>query len=254
MLSAAATHVLAIAVLITLGAALIGLLVSVYRRFPFTPLQTTAYLLNLLLTRVLWRARVSGPLPVAPGQGAVVVCNHRSPIDPCFIGITTRRVVHWMIAKEFWSNPLLAWFFRLAESIPVSRAGIDTAATKAAIRYVQRGDVVGLFPEGRINNTHRLLLPGRPGAALIALKARARVIPCYIEGAPYDGTIWGVFFMWAKVRVKIGQPIDLAPYYGQEKDRQVLELLTKRFLTEIAALAGVQDFQPELAGRFYRPA
>ena len=52
-----------------------------------------------------------------------------------------------------------------------------------AIRYAQEGGLVGLFPEGRVNTTDELLLPGRPGAALIALRARVPVIPCYVQGA-----------------------------------------------------------------------
>lgn len=253
MLSAFATHILALGILagILLGIVLWG--VTVYRRFVLTPAQAALYLLNVVLTRLLWRVSVNGRLPELPGQGAVVVCNHRAGIDPCFLEVATRQVVHWMVAKEYWSYPVLGWLFRTTEAIPVSRAGIDTAATKAAIRYVGQGKLVGMFPEGRINETDRILLPGRPGAALVALKARAPVIPCYIHGSPYGGTIWSSFFMRAKVRVEIGQPIDLSEYFGREKDREVLELVTKRLLIEIARLGGAQDYQPELAGRFYKP-
>jgi 1-acyl-sn-glycerol-3-phosphate acyltransferase len=118
-----------------------------------------------------------------------------------------------------------------------------------AIRYAQEGELVGILPEGRINRTERFLLPGRPGAALIALKARVPVIPCYIQGAPYDGTTLGCVFMPAKVTVRIGEPIDVSEFYGREDEREVLEQVTRRLLCAIAALAGQPDFQPELAGK-----
>ena len=111
---------------------------------------------------------------------------------------------------------------------------------------------MGLFPEGRVNVTDELLLPGRPGAALIALRARVRVVPCYISGAPYDGTALGSFFMRGNGFVRLGQPIDLSEYYGREGDKTVLEDLTKRFLIEIAKLAGVDNFEPKLAGKHWK--
>ena len=73
--------------------------------------------------------------------------------------------------REYVMSPAFAWVLRTIEVIPVNRGGIDTAATKQAIRYASQGDLVGMFPEGRINEGGQFLLPGRPGAAMIALKA-----------------------------------------------------------------------------------
>jgi len=225
----------------------------VRRRFPLTLAQTFWYGVNYAIARFMWRARVTGALPIPPDRGGIVVCNHRSSLDPSFIEIATNRVVHWMVAKEYFNHWAMGWFLRLAEAIPVSRAGQDTQGTKMAIRYAQDGEIVGILPEGRINTTDRLLLPGRPGAALIALKAQVPVIPCYVEGSPYDGTPLGCLLMPARVRVRFGQPMDLSEFYGREDEREVLQEVTKRLLAAIAALAGQPDFQPELAGRFYKP-
>ena len=120
----------------------------------------------------------------SPGQGAVIICNHRCSLDPAFIGLMVNRIVHWMVAKEYWEIPVLGWFFRTCQCIPVSRGGIDTAATKIAIRYASQGRLVGMLPEGRINETEQLLLPACSGFVLVALKARVPIIPCYIQGRP----------------------------------------------------------------------
>jgi 1-acyl-sn-glycerol-3-phosphate acyltransferase len=204
------------------------------------------------MTRVVWRTTISGRLPIADDRGAVIVSNHKSGIDPAFIALTTRRPVHWAVAREYCRHPLLGWFFSTLACIPVNRAGIDTAATKAAIRYAQSGDLVGMFPEGRINTTNELLLPGRPGAALVALKARVSVVPCFIRGSPDGGNILSPLFKTAKVTLTIGQPIDLSPYYGRESEDGVLEELTGRFLVEIARLGGVPDYTPRLAGKRWK--
>ena len=253
MLSASSTDLLAVALLAAFAAVVAGFVWQARRRLPLTLAQSFWYGVNYIIARILWRAQVTRPLPVAPDRGAVIVCNHRSSLDPSFIETATDRVVHWMVAKEYCTHWAFGWILRLVEVIPVSRGGIDTGATKAAIRYARGGGLVALFPEGRINTTERLLLPGRPGAAMIALKARVPVIPCYVHGSPYDGTTLGCLLMPAKVDVRIGRPMDLSEYYGREDERDVLEQLTKRFLVAIATLAGSPDFQPELAGRFYKP-
>lgn len=253
MVSAAATPILAGCVLSVLAFALVLYAWNVRRRFPLTLAQLFWYSTNYALARVLWRAQTSGPVPVPPDQGAVIISNHRSPVDSHFIEIATRRVVHWMVAREFYQHWAMHWFFRMAEAIPVNRGGIDTAATKTAIRYAKAGGLVGIFPEGKINTAERLLLPGRLGAAMIALRAQVPVVPCYIQGAPCPGSIYACFFTPAKVVVRFGQPLDLSEYYGREDDREVLGRLTRRFLAEIAALAGETDFQPELAGRCHQP-
>ncbi len=59
--------------------------------------------------------------------------------------------------------------------------------------------------------------------------------------------------MRAGVRLTWGRPIDLSEFYGRQRDREVLKMLTKRLLTEIALLAGEAGYRPELAGRFYKP-
>jgi 1-acyl-sn-glycerol-3-phosphate acyltransferase len=249
MFSPEGTTLLALAVLTVMGSAVVLHAVVLLRRSPFNLLQSLLFGINYLMARILWRARVVGKLPLVDGEGGVVVSNHRCPADPSFVYLITSRMVHWMVAREYCVHPAGAWFFNATESIPVSRGGIDTTAIKMAIRYVNRGGLVGLFPEGKINTTDQVLLPGRLGAALIALKARAAVIPCYIDGAPFDGSILGCLFMPAKVEIRIGPRIDLSEYFDRHTDRQVLESLTRRFLTEIAHLAGCPDHEAQLVGR-----
>jgi 1-acyl-sn-glycerol-3-phosphate acyltransferase len=189
---------------------------------------------------------------VGDGQGAVIVSNHISGIDPLLIQLSTDRIVHWMVAREYHGMFGISFVFKTLKSIRVNRGGVDTAATKMAIRVARDGGLVGLFPEGRVNTTTEILLPGRPGAALIALRARVPVIPCYVAGSPYNGTALGSFFLAAKAHVTIGKAIDLTPYYDRE-DRAVLQELTKLFLREIASLAGADNYVPQLAGRFWKP-
>jgi 1-acyl-sn-glycerol-3-phosphate acyltransferase len=246
-------HVLAILLVAALAGTVISLLIIQYRRLPYTPIQFVLFWYKEIMARVYWRTKVEGTFPLADDHGGVIVCNHRSPTDPTFISCATLRVVHWMVAREYCELPGLGWFFRAVGAIPVNRGGIDTKATKLAIRLAQQGGLVGLFPEGRLNWTDQLLLPGRPGAALIALRARVPVVPCYIQGSPFRDSIFWAFFTPARVTVRIGPPLDLSEFYGREHEKEVLEELTLRFLKEIARLAGRPDFEPQLAGRHWKP-
>jgi 1-acyl-sn-glycerol-3-phosphate acyltransferase len=224
-----------------------------WRQSPLSVPQTLLWLGNYLLAKLLWGTQVEGQLPVEPGKGAVIVANHRSSVDPSFIQTSIRRVVYWMVAREYCQTPFLGWLLRVFQVIPVGRGGTDTAATKHAIRLAQEGGLVGMFPEGRINETaDKLLLPGRPGAVLVALKARVPIIPIFISGSPYDGTALGPLRMRAHVRVKIGQPIDLSAYYGRDREEGVMQEITKRVLWELAQLAGHPEFEPQIAGRRWK--
>ncbi|MFZ5829943.1 MAG: lysophospholipid acyltransferase family protein [Planctomycetota bacterium] len=245
----AAADVLAVAVLALLAVAGFAWAAIAIRRFPFRPAQTALYGLNYFLTHVLWGLRVEGRLATAPGQGAVIVCNHRSSIDPCFIAVLVRRPVHWMVAREFCEHWAFRWFLRTCEVIPVSRSGNDTAAMRAAIRKAASGGLVGMFPEGRINTTDALLLPARAGAVRVAIEAGVPIVPCYLEGSPYDGAAVSPLFMPARVRLSIGQPIQLPDCGRRGGDREMLDTLTRRVMRAIAHLAGSEEFAPEIVRR-----
>lgn len=228
------------------------LAIAVYRT-RLSPIQLAAWLLANVLTRGLWRAKVIGKLPLKPGQGAILVCNHRSSVDPFFLQTLTVRKMHWMVAKEYCEHKLMGIFLKICEAIPVNRGGVDTAATKFALRKLQAGGVIGMFPEGRINLTENFMQPVRPGAAMIAMKAGVPLIPIYIEGSPYGKTAISPFFMRASVIIHIGQPIDVAPYLTRTEENGIQTELTFAAVREIAKLAGVTNFEPQLAGRNWKP-
>jgi 1-acyl-sn-glycerol-3-phosphate acyltransferase len=225
-------------------------------RKPLHPVQNGFMLLDKLLTTFLWRT-TSNAFPHVPDRGLLVVCNHGSSADPFFVQRGTTRPIYWMVAREFVEHPAFRWFLKNCEVIPVNRGGVDTAAIKLVIRRVSQGNAVGMFPEGRINMSEKLFLPGRPGAASIAMKAGGCLLPCYIQDAPYDKVAWSPFFMPSRVRVRYGEIIDAAPYAnrvanGEDEPTVAAELLL-RVMKVMAQLADQPDFEPELAGKNWKP-
>ena len=140
----------AILFLVACGVAFLGLVTLGFARSPYTFAQTLLYVPAMLIVKLQWRAQLPPGFPLPDEQGAVVVCNHRSSIDPFFVQVIANRDVHWMVAKEYCESAAFGWFLRLVEVIPTNRGGIDTASTKLAIRYVQQGKAVGMFPEGAL--------------------------------------------------------------------------------------------------------
>ncbi len=245
----------AVAILFLLGIGVIAPLAIFlwwWKPTSLSPPQAFLWLMALALAKLLWRTRWVGALPLAEGQGAVIACNHRSSVDPFFIQTATTRKIHWMVAREYCEHPAFRWLLRTCEVIPVNRGGSDTAATKAALRIVENGGLVGMFPEGRINMTDALLLPCRPGAAMIASRAGVPVVPCFIEGSPYRKYPWSPFVMSARVTVQFGDPIVVSTE-GAATDSSP-EAIMQAWFSEMARLADEPDFVPQRAGRSWKPS
>lgn len=229
-------------------------LTRLWLRSEFGPHQAVARWLSMLIVRIQWRTTVEGKLDLPPGVGAILICNHRSSLDPFFVQAAASRKIRWLVAREYVAHPAFRWFLLgVCEVIPVGRDGVDTAATKAALRTVGAGGLVGMLPEGRINTTDELLLPVRPGAAMIALKLRVPVIPCYIDGAPYDRTPWSPLLMTARCTLRFGPPIDLSDLHDREQEPGVSAEAITRCMRGVATLAGRPDYEPRLAGRSWKP-
>lgn len=253
MFSPQGTEIFAGCVIVVLLLAPVALAAYDLARAKHTVVQETLIILSAILARTLWRTRIIGRMDLPVGQGAIVVSNHTSGVDPWFTKLATDRIIHYLVAAEYFYHPAMHWFFRQVMAIPVNRGGVDTSATKQAIRLAEQGHVVGIFPEGRINPTRAVLLPGRPGALLVALKARVPVQVCYIFDAPQSKTVGGTFLTPSKTRIVVGPLLDISEYYGREKEDGVLQQLTLRVLKEIAMLAGRPDFEPKLAGKNWKP-
>lgn len=244
----------AVLFLLLISGALLGWAVSAVYHSPFTLAQTCLFVTATLLVRLLWRAELPGDLPFKRGEGAVLVSNHRCSLDPFFIQVCADRPTHYMVTRESYEHPAFHWFLSTVEAIPTNRSGIDTRATKMAIRYASQGGYVGMFPEGRINLTDDFMMSVRPGAVLVALRAGVPILPICILGAPYAGTEWSPLFMPARVRIRWGEPIDLSEYHDRDADNQVIGDLMRRVVREVARLAGEDDFEPQLAGRRWLPS
>ena len=117
-----------------------------------------------------------------PKDGSVVIAgNHKNISDQFLVFLATDRVINYMAKREYFDGAL-APLFKWAGCIPVNRDGFDAAAVRRAIKILKRGGAVGIFPEGTRNRTDKLLLAFKPGAAAIAKRGNALIVPFAISG------------------------------------------------------------------------
>ena len=161
-----------------------------------------------VVAAVAFSLRIEGAHRLPKTGPAVVVAPHRSWLDPACVAAASRRPVRFLIIDRVYDNPWTRWFYRSMGGVPVRPGG--RAALRAALRLLERGEVVGVFPEGRVVRTED---PARvhPGAALLAVRVGAPVVPMAIAGS---ARAWPPGSRWprpARVRVRVGEPIDPAP-------------------------------------------
>lgn len=140
-----------------------------------------ANLMLRLTTRLYAHMDVVGRENV-PRQGPlIVVANHLSAVDPELLAAFFPRPVHWMAKQEIFDHPLTGPIARLYGAFPVRRFEADLAALRKAMQILTQGQVIGIFPEGHRSASGRLQ-PLQPGAALIALRSGAPIVPVGIVG------------------------------------------------------------------------
>ena len=156
------------------------------------------FLTRLTLT-VVRRWDVQGREKLPASGGIVLVANHISYWDPVAVVCAFNRKVHFMAKAELFNIPLLSSVMKIAGSFPVRRDISDRSAIRTAVKLLEEGEVVGVFPEGTRSHTGELLKPNL-GAALIAARAGVPMIPVGVIGTR------GVF---ARIKVRVGNPIDI---------------------------------------------
>jgi len=203
--------------LIALATVAVGCVLPILKAFrspsEYSTLEKILYAPVYCFGRLLWRIEIVGSSRQKNRRsnfgdtGAVLVANHRNALDPFFLQLACGRRVHWMVASEYFKNAVFGPVLRTFQAIPTNRSGSDSASMKTAIRLASEGQLVGMFPEGRINRTTRPILKIRTGAGLVAAKANCPLLPCWIEGAPQGWDVWSGWFTASRIRIHVGQPL-----------------------------------------------
>jgi 1-acyl-sn-glycerol-3-phosphate acyltransferase len=180
---------------------------------------------------LLFRIHIEGAEHIPPAGAALLVSNHISYADAVLVGCLTRRkTIRFMMWKPIFDVPIANYFFRVLQAIPIDAASPKSTvrAIRAARTELERGGLVGIFPEGSISRTGEVFSFER-GFEKILQGTDAPLIPIRIEGLyghPFSCKGGAPFQSWQKlwrpqVRVRVGAPIRGAISPGELREAVV---------------------------------
>jgi 1-acyl-sn-glycerol-3-phosphate acyltransferase len=137
-----------------------------------------------------------------------------------------------MMAKEYFDYKSMRWLYQTMGVILVQRSGRDLAATRAAMRVLASGYVLGVFPEGRLETT-RDLIPFQSGIGLLAVKTRAPVYPAFLDGTQRNREMVEAVLTPSVASIAFAPPVDFADLTDSKAG--VLEA-TRRIQAAVEAL------------------
>jgi 1-acyl-sn-glycerol-3-phosphate acyltransferase len=207
-----------------------------------TPLISALALSSRIFVRAMSRITIGGAIDEIPRDGPLILAaNHASNLDAFAIGswLTPRlgRRIHWLGKKELFAWPLVGWVAAHGGVHPVDRDAADVEAFRLAKRILDEGHILFVFPEGT-RSPDGALREAREGAAVLALRTGAPIVPIAIAGSngvwprsqklPHPG---------GRVTVRVGRPFRLADELPPGTDRRTAKGLgTTMIMERIAAL------------------
>jgi 1-acyl-sn-glycerol-3-phosphate acyltransferase len=150
----------------------------------------TVYPPVIAFARLVFRAlglrfTVTGAEHVPRSGGAVMAINHVGYLDFTFAGLAARpakRLVRFMAKKEVFDHKVSGPLMRGMKHIPVDRVAGGATSYQSAVKALQSGEIVGVFPEATISQSFELK-DFKTGAARMAMEAGVPLLPCVIWGS-----------------------------------------------------------------------
>jgi acyl-[acyl-carrier-protein]-phospholipid O-acyltransferase/long-chain-fatty-acid--[acyl-carrier-protein] ligase len=183
------------------------------------------------VAKCLFRVRIEGADRVPMSGGALIVSNHVSWADAFLLGMTTPRIVRFLMWAPFYRWPGAHSVFALFHTIPVQAGSARTVASALAQARTElaRGKLVGIFPEGHLTKTGEIA-PFQRGFGRIVEGTGAPVFPMRIDGIfghPLSAKGGNVCQSWEKlwrpeIRVRVGEPI-----YGAVSPEELRQVVTE---------------------------
>jgi 1-acyl-sn-glycerol-3-phosphate acyltransferase len=197
------------------------------------------YRLLRAIVKVLYRPfrwyKVIGAENIPKDGGALLLCNHIGISDILILGMAFPRQLHFLAKKEAFNIPVVGGIMRKFGAIRLDRGGKDVGALKEAIRTLENGKIVVLFPQGhRYPAVNPATTSIKFGAGIIAYRSGAKVIPVCIKT---KGVKYRIF---RKIELIIGKPIENAELGFKDGGTAEYRAATELVFNRICELGGYE--------------
>jgi len=180
----------------------------------------------------LFGLEVKGLENIPKDGSAVIAANHVSWMDPVAVGVAVNRPICFMAKNELFRNSFSAWFLSSLNAFPVKRGQADRNAIRTGLGLLEKGRLVGIFPEGTRGKNGDQLSSIQSGAAFFSIKSQAPIIPVVVKGT--DSLCFR-----RRISVTIGKPIKTKG--GKRVSKEELISVNNMILQELTRL-GMQEF------------
>lgn len=199
----------------------------------------------------VWNRPWSRGLEKIPEEGsAILASNHLAVMDSFYLPLLAKRQLTFLAKKEYFTTPGLVggiqkWFFSSVGQVPLDRSDKDSqsAALDTARKVLQRGDILGMYPEGTRSPDGRLYR-GKTGLARVALDTGVAVYPVAMVNTNKVNPVGSWIPRPFRCGVIVGDPIDPADFADAGDEYHQARALTDEIMKSLAELSG-QEYVPD---------
>ena len=196
------------------------------------------------LLKTIYRPWVQGRENIPEDGPVIIVGNHLSVIDSFFMPLMIDRRVYFLAKSDYFTGKglkgwFVKWFMLSVGQLPIDRSGgkASEASLNTGLKVLDRGDVLGIYPEGT-RSPDGNLYRGRTGVARLATQSGAVVVPAVMIDTDKAMPIGTKIPRIRRIGTIIGKPMDFSRFAGMDGDRFVLRSITDEIMYEIQQLSG----------------
>lgn len=198
-------------------------------------LYAVLHFLASILARRFFKLRVTGQENIPEYGGVIIASNHLSYLDIPLLACSIKRRVDFMGKKELFTIPIIGLLFRILGGFPLKRKKIDRGALQEAVKRLEAGRIVVIYPEGKRSLDGRLQ-PGKPGIGMIVMMSGKKVIPAAIQGTDKAMPVGKWIIRPFPVTVRFGPSLDFSDLLKTGRAKESIEMITGTVMENIAVL------------------